>query len=549
MLAMTIQICTASAQETVFSIRENDGSSEQIGIFSLNGIRQNNHHLLYATAQYPNALIQYTRLLVGSHGWPRSYLLQAGIQGQTIRIRVQISAESLTEEVSQGKTTKRYRFRLTKPVDLIDNNDLTGFQALLDRVGGKAVRGEKFRVFVPQAISFGELQVERAEQAKIVIGRARETARILRLRLQLRNQQEPIQIAFDPVTHDLLQFSQLKTSVQITARPHTHIARTLPSHRHCVTETAISTPLDRKQSQFKLIKPAVGRSPRPAMLLIRSTPEMDPANHWPWKTPMSRIDDELAKGLACNGIATLLFSPTPNQFTVSPRTDLQQTARKIARGLTILADQPGVDPRRIFLAGNSIGGLLALYTISGINPQPSGLILIDTPGKPLQDTLTQSLVESARREGAPGHRLAALRAGLKEYFLKTKKNKGGRQQAKINSIQPYRVMTNILLGALTLNPAKLATQVHTPMLIVQGGKDLSVMPENARLLAEADPDAQRVNEPNMTHSLVTSRLPPLSAILTQPDQPVDPNLIRAISRWIEESSIKMPKTASNHVSY
>lgn len=539
---------TASAQATVFKVSEGADSDVNLGVLSVGQSQHEGRHRFYATAQYPNALIQYTRLVVGPHGWPQSYLLQAGIQGQSIRIRVQRKDGVLLEKVSQGSAIKRYRFPLAKPVDFVDNNDLSGLQALLNRLAGKAIRGNRFRVFVPQAIGFGTLLVEKTGNAKITIGHSRQTVRFLQLRLQVNNQRVPIRVTLNPATNQLLQFSQLKTSVQITAQPRPRLGHAV-TYRRCAVMTTISSTLVQHKSRSELMLPRMTQKPWPALLLIRSTRDLDPAERWPWRAPMNNIDQELANGLACRGVATLLLSRTPPHSATGRRSILQARARKIARGLATLANQPEVDPRRIFLAGNSIGGLLALYTLSGLHPRISGLILIDTPGKPLRKVLTQSIVESARREGAPDNRLAALRESLTQYFRGAVQNGGNLRLSGRSPAQPYPHLTNILLGILMLHPAALAARVHVPMLIVQGGKDLSVMPNNAILLAKAAPNAQRLTVANMTHSLVISRLPPLSALLTQPDQRVDERLISAIARWIKGNGKEKLKTASSRATY
>lgn len=548
-LVALFNVRVALAQETIFDMQSGTVPSRQIGIFSLDQSQRKGFRLFYSTAQYPNALIQYTRLVVGPHGWPRSYLLQAGIQGRSIRIRVIRRNGVLLEKISQGSTVKRYRFPLTEPVDFVDNNDLAGLQALLDRLDGKVTRGEKIRVFVPQAIGFGTLLVEKSANGKMAIGRKRQAVRFLHLRLQVRKQRAPIRIASNPATHQLLQFSQLKTSVQITAKPNRSFSGA-KNDRHCAVRARRFATFVHGKSRSELMLPVTGREPWPALLLISSTQDLAPSSRWPWRTPMISIDEELANGLACRGIATLLFSQASTQRDKSPRTALRRHAEGIASALTLLADQPGVDPNRVFLAGNAIGGLLALYTLSGLHPEPSGLILIDTPGKPLQDVLTQSLVESSRREGAPTNRLVALRRRLKQYFRRAAQNGVSRRFIEISPVEPYGHLTNILLGILTLHPADLVARAHLPILIVQGKKDLAVLPDNELQLSKAAPNAQHITLAEMTHSLVTSRLPPLSAALTKPDQRVDVGLIRVIARWIKGGSKGGAlKTASNRASY
>jgi pimeloyl-ACP methyl ester carboxylesterase len=97
------------------------------------------------------------------------------------------------------------------------------------------------------------------------------------------------------------------------------------------------------------------------------------------------------------------------------------------------------------------------------------------------------------------------------------------------SVQPY------LVSWFRYDPAKEVAKLQVPVLIVQGTTDIQVSPEDARLLAAADPRARLVLVDGMNH--VLKLVPPdMSQQLksySDPSLAVAPRLVNAVSAFVK----------------
>jgi hypothetical protein len=98
------------------------------------------------------------------------------------------------------------------------------------------------------------------------------------------------------------------------------------------------------------------------------------------------------------------------------------------------------------------------------------------------------------------------------------------------SVQPY------LMSVLPLDPVALLAGIKKPVLIVQGDTDLQVLPDDARRLAAARPDAKLVVLPGVNHVLKIAPAERAANLATyaDPNLPLAPGVVDAIARFVRE---------------
>lgn len=235
----------------------------------------------------------------------------------------------------------------------------------------------------------------------------------------------------------------------------------------------------------------------------------------------------LAEGLAEAGVASIridkrgLFGSAgaianPNDVTV------QAYAEDAAAWVTRAADLAPC----VWIAGHSEGGLVALVAAQDPPPALCGLILLATPGRPVGRLLVEQV---ARNPGAAPfvEELSGIIADIEV----------GRPRP-VTQISPTlrplfaEAVSDYMLDLFSRDPAALAADWHGPALIVQGGADIQVGAEDARLLALAMPQAERLDLPEATHMLKPDQPGDPLATYRDPGIALDPGLVPGIAGFL-----------------
>jgi uncharacterized protein len=88
---------------------------------------------------------------------------------------------------------------------------------------------------------------------------------------------------------------------------------------------------------------------------------------------------------------------------------------------------------------------------------------------------------------------------------------------------------------MSYDPVELAAQVEVPMLVIQGTRDLQVGVADARMLADAAPDATLALVPDVNHVLKHVPSDDRSANLAtyaNPDLPIAPAVVDAVMQFV-----------------
>jgi uncharacterized protein len=183
----------------------------------------------------------------------------------------------------------------------------------------------------------------------------------------------------------------------------------------------------------------------------------------------------------------------------------------------------------VWLLGHSEGGLVALAAAQN-NRKVCGVILISAPGRKLDDVLREQLKSNpANAPVLPD----AMRA-LDELGAGRKVDVSAMHpalQSLFNpSVQPF------LIDMFRNDPAKLASTVTAPMLIIGGGRDIQVAVSDAEALAAANPSAKKIIIADMTHALkpvATDDRAANIATYANPVLPVHAELVNAVNLFVK----------------
>jgi alpha-beta hydrolase superfamily lysophospholipase len=210
----------------------------------------------------------------------------------------------------------------------------------------------------------------------------------------------------------------------------------------------------------------------------------------------------LARVLAENGFASLRFDKmgtgkteippavASRQEGVRPQHFLDDVRAALAR----LAEGPGIDPARIFMIGNSEGGLYTLRTAMDPEAKLAGIVLMASQGAAQGPTVLRQLraqLEAAGTAEAAAEQIAKLENAMR-LFVEGQPLPPPQEVSDnpniLGILQGYFNPASAELGRwlLAWDPATAFAEIRIPVLILQGEKDLQITLEtDANPLHEA----------------------------------------------------------------
>jgi pimeloyl-ACP methyl ester carboxylesterase len=188
----------------------------------------------------------------------------------------------------------------------------------------------------------------------------------------------------------------------------------------------------------------------------------------------------------------------------------------------------------VWVLGHSEGALVALAAAESVQ-NICGLVLVSASGRPAGELLRQQLQANSANAPILDQALGAIDA-----------LEAGRS-VDITNFNPalrrlfYPPVQGFLISAFSYDPAKLIGTYSGPVLILQGQRDIQVSPDDAQLLARADPHAKLVLVPDANHVLKQvgsdSRVANL-ATYSDPSLPLAPGVVSPIADFILSSKPK-----------
>lgn len=332
-------------------------------------------------------------------------------------------------------------------------------------------------------------------------------------------------LRFDPLTFVLARFDLPAQQLSIVLRGSDAVPTALPS-------PAVATPLPLPSARYAardvtvraddgvtlaatLTGPEASATPAAGLVFVHGSG----CNDRDETIGPNKIFAQLANRLSNDGYAVLRYDKrscgrSGGSFPVRSRLIADALA-----AVAFLRRQPGVDPKRIFVLGHSEGGELA-PSVAIADGKLRGIVLLAPPALPLEQLLLQQLL----RNSPSAERAAQERIVRAELDAIAAGKKSGAGNAWLRS-------------SFGIDPAALIARVPCPILIVQGTKDIQVLPADTPRLVNAARAAHRtvtvVMLDNDDH-LFIGLDPAAASTGAEYFTPayLDPRLFEAIESWL-----------------
>ncbi|HEY3415624.1 MAG TPA: alpha/beta fold hydrolase [Armatimonadota bacterium] len=285
-----------------------------------------------------------------------------------------------------------------------------------------------------------------------------------------------------------------------------------------------------------------GNGPFPAVVLVHGSGPQDRDETIGPNRPFR----DIAEGLASQGIAVLRYEKRTkahgSHFTpeiIAKLTVQEEVVDDALAAVALLRGTPGIDPRRIYVLGHSLGGGIA-PRIGQQDHTIAGLIVMAGMTRPLEDAI---LEQFTYLYGLAGEMSDAQKAELEQLKVKVARVKSAElsDQTPASDL-PLGMSPAYLLDLRGYQPAEvakaLAQSTRMRILVLQGGRDYQVT------VAGDFPFWQRAlgNESNATLKVY----PKLFHLFIEGEGPSTPQeymkeghvsgeVIEDMARWIEET--------------
>ena len=255
-----------------------------------------------------------------------------------------------------------------------------------------------------------------------------------------------------------------------------------------------------------------GPGPFPAVVLITGLGPSDRNGGDPPWMPLRDLADAFTRA----GLAVLRVDDRGVGASTGdhgPSTTFDE-ADDVATEVAWLRARPGIDARRIALAGYSEGGLIAPM-VAAKDPSIAAIVLLAGPGVPMMEVGRYQIEAAVTRDPsiAPADRENEIEKQLAD--------------------EPTARMRTVL----TIDPMDYAGRVRTPALIIQGANDLHVPLRSLERLAQAmraagDRDVTVRVFPGVSHSFLPDPGGLSSGWAMLPAFRTSPEILQAASDWL-----------------
>ncbi|HUX37992.1 MAG TPA: alpha/beta fold hydrolase [Rectinemataceae bacterium] len=230
-----------------------------------------------------------------------------------------------------------------------------------------------------------------------------------------------------------------------------------------------------------------GSGPFPALVLVHGSGPNDRDE----SIGPNKVFADIAAGLASRGIAVLRYDKRTFVFKdkiVSRLAEFgvkDETVDDAVAALALLAKDPRIDGRRIFIVGHSLGAMLGPMIASEAEARGlrvAGLVLLAPNARPLEDVIVDQIRYLAKIE-APGKVEAASQVAAIEAAAARVKTLA----AKASPADPSPELLPLGIGAYwwrslqAYEPVAAARALGLPLLVIHGSRDYQVMASEAAL--------------------------------------------------------------------
>ena len=464
----------------------------------------------------------------------------------------------VTLTLTQAGQTSSFELPANEPLYVVDNNFIDGLQVIARRAATTPGVELDVAIVVPQVAALGRTTaVAQEAMEELEHAEATLTVRRVDIVMTVAGQSIPSTVWLDEAG-DIVVLEQAAGAVRFVRREGTGdtgaaaagagaaagASAFLEATSGCVDVTEVSIESTGETLAGLLTLPVAedgaASTAVPTVLILPGSGAVDLAGN---AAPIIRNSGlaQLAYALGCHGYGVLRVA----KLGIAPSTGdgnavtLDTYAQNTADWLSFLADHPGVDPQRLVLMGHSEGGLVSLYAAATRSLDPAALVLIATAGRPLGVLLEEQLLARNEEAGASPEQLAELATQVRQALGAIESSTGTRldlvgELADNPVAQMFAHAAGLLRTEMQQDPAALIAGLDMPILIVQGEKDLQVLPVDGSILAAAAPTAVLVTPENLTHNLVDVAGPALEGLVPGPDAEISSALLVAVATFLDE---------------
>ena len=284
-----------------------------------------------------------------------------------------------------------------------------------------------------------------------------------------------------------------------------------------------------------------GKGPFPAVVFVHSLWFRDRDG----TLGENRMFRDLAWELARGGIASLRyekrrwvhakkFDARKDSFTAK-----EDTIDDTLAAVSLLRQAEEIDPRKIFILGHGVGGMLA-PRIGKRDRDIAGFIIMAGMSRPLEDVLLEQLIYVYSLAGELSE---TDKDQLEVFKIETVKVKDPELSPETpQSELPFELPAAYWLDLRGYNPSGAAADLKKPMLIMQGGRDYHVTKEDfegwKRALSSRR-DVQLVFYPSMSHLFISGDKKCVPKEY-RANRTVDRSIGEDITRWIKGERKESP---------
>ncbi|HEX8422850.1 MAG TPA: alpha/beta fold hydrolase [Pyrinomonadaceae bacterium] len=220
-----------------------------------------------------------------------------------------------------------------------------------------------------------------------------------------------------------------------------------------------------------------GKGPFPAVVLVHGSGPNDRDETLGANKPFR----DLAEGLASQGIAVLRYEKRTKQHgarmvaAASDFTVRDETIDDALAAVALLRRTAGVDAKKIFVLGHSLGGML-VPRIGQADERIAGFVVFAGATRPLDETLVRQFEYLAALDGTISDAERAQIDDTKRQAARIKELKaGGADKERLLGAPP-----SYWLDLRGYDPPQAARSLKRPMLVLQGERDFNVTMDDFR---------------------------------------------------------------------